>query len=537
MKLVRVTIENFRGYKEPTSIEFDDLTVLIGKNDVGKSTVLEALDVFFYDGKGTIKLDSGDINVTSCSEGAKDIKISAVFGDLPDKVIIDAENETTLRDEYLLNRDGHLEIIKTFKGGATTASSLQVSIKALHPSNAECDALLSKKNADLKKIVDRLELSCDRSKNATMRAAIWKHYEDSLNLQEQVLDVLSGDGDIKAIWSKLQGYLPYYSLFQSDRKNSDSDSEVQDPLKEAVKQILGESDLQAQLASVAQRVEEVLQRVANLTLDKVREMNPEIANSLHPKIPSSENLKWADVFVKNLAITGDEDIPINKRGSGVRRLILLNFFRAEVERRKLARAAPSVIYAIEEPETSQHVAHQRQLISALKELSKADNVQILLTTHSSHIVKELKFDNLRLLVKKEQCVKVEKINQNLLPYPSLCEVNYWAFDDISQEFHNELYGALQAIASSEDVECEREKPFDDWLERKGCTLSEGWICIQNRVVKPRRKATLPTFIRNSIHHPENRENRPYNPEELRLSIEQMIKVMRDFSVDTSENAQ
>ena len=368
MKLVRMTIENFRGYKEPTSIEFDDLTVLIGKNDVGKSTVLEALDVFFYDGKGTIKLDSGDINVTSCNEGAKDIKISAVFGDLPDKVIIDAENETTLRDEYLLNRDGHLEIIKTFKGGATTASSLQVSIKALHPSNVECDALLSKKNADLKKIVDRLELSCDKSKNATMRAAIWKHYEDSLNLQEKVLDVASRDGDIKAIWSKLQGYLPYYSLFQSDRKNSDSDSEVQDPLKEAVKQILGEPGLQAQLASVAQRVEEELQRVANLTLEKIREMNPEIANSLHPKIPASDDLKWTDVFFKKLSISGDEDIPINKRGSGVRRLILLNFFRAEVERRKSGRDTPSVIYAIEEPETSQHVDHQVKLISALEQI-------------------------------------------------------------------------------------------------------------------------------------------------------------------------
>lgn len=536
MKLVRVTIENFRGYKEPTSIGFDDLTVLIGKNDVGKSTVLEALDVFFYDGKGTIKLDSGDINVTSCSEGAKDIKISAVFGDLPDKVIIDAENETTLRDEYLLNRDGHLEIIKTFKGGATTASSLQVSIKALHPSNVECDALLSKKNADLKKIVDRLELSCDKSKNATMRAAIWKHYEDSLNLQEKVLDVASRDGDIKAIWSKLQGYLPYYSLFQSDRKNSDSDSEVQDPLKEAVKQILGEPGLQAQLASVAQRVEEELQRVANLTLEKIREMNPEIANSLHPKIPASDDLKWTDVFFKKLSISGDEDIPINKRGSGVRRLILLNFFRAEVERRKSGRDTPSVIYAIEEPETSQHVDHQVKLISALKELAQKDNVQILLTTHSSHIVKNLTFANLRLLVKREQCVKVEKISQNLLPYPSLCEVNYWAFDDISQEFHNELYGALQAIASSKDVECEREKSFDDWLERKGCTLSEGWIRIVKGNVQPKQKATLPTFVRNCIHHPENRENRAYTPTELEDSIEQMIEIMSNISGNTNQNA-
>lgn len=33
-----------------------------------------------------------------------------------------------------------------------------------------------------------------------------------------------------------------------------------------------------------------------------------------------------------LTINSDDNIPINKRGSGVRRLILLNFFRAEAKK-------------------------------------------------------------------------------------------------------------------------------------------------------------------------------------------------------------
>jgi len=93
-----------------------------------------------------------------------------------------------------------------------------------------------------------------------------------------------------------------------------------------------------------------LQDVATRTLTKIQEMNPEIANSLNPIIPATDSLKWADVF-KNVSITGDEDIPINKRGSGVKRLILLNFFRAEAERRRVQENIPSIIYAIEEPET------------------------------------------------------------------------------------------------------------------------------------------------------------------------------------------
>lgn len=103
-------------------------------------------------------------------------------------------------------------------------------------------------------------------------------------------------------------------------------------------------------------------------------MSPDIANTLSPVIPPASSLKWADVF-KSVTISGDESIPINKRGSGSKRLILLNFFRAEVERRKDEANAPGIIYAIEEPETSQHSENQKKLINALIALSTESNVQ------------------------------------------------------------------------------------------------------------------------------------------------------------------
>ena len=43
MKIKKIILENFRCYKERTVIDIDDLTVFIGKNDVGKSTILDAL--------------------------------------------------------------------------------------------------------------------------------------------------------------------------------------------------------------------------------------------------------------------------------------------------------------------------------------------------------------------------------------------------------------------------------------------------------------------------------------------------------------
>jgi len=42
MNLNSVKIRNFRGYKDEVSIKIDDLTTIVGKNDSGKSTILEA---------------------------------------------------------------------------------------------------------------------------------------------------------------------------------------------------------------------------------------------------------------------------------------------------------------------------------------------------------------------------------------------------------------------------------------------------------------------------------------------------------------
>lgn len=58
MKLKSVTIENFRAYKNPTTVEFTDMNGLIGRNDVGKTSILDALGIFF--GHKLCKYDIGD---------------------------------------------------------------------------------------------------------------------------------------------------------------------------------------------------------------------------------------------------------------------------------------------------------------------------------------------------------------------------------------------------------------------------------------------------------------------------------------------
>lgn len=503
MKIVSVKIQNFRGYNDSVKIDFDKLTVFVGKNDVGKSTVLEALDIFFNDGKGTIKIEKNDVNVSQAQEGNFETIISVCFDKLPDNIIIDSNVKTTLQDEYMLNDEGYLEVIKKYKNGGTA----KVFIKAKHPTNSKCSNLLLLKNADLKKIVNDEDINCENQTiNTNLRRAIWNNYKENLQLKDIEIDVSKEDA--KKIWDKLEGYMPVYSLFQSDRKNSDGDNEVQDPLKEAVKQILADSKLQNKLFEIAEEVNKTLKEVSDRTLEKIREMDPNIANSLTPVIPSSSNLKWQDVF-KSVSITGDDNIPINKRGSGVKRLVLLNFFRAEAERiSEELDEKTGIIYAIEEPETSQHTENQRSLIEAFKKMVLNDKTQVILTTHSSNIVKQLEFSNLSLITSTEKNEKnISSVSPGQLNYPSLNEVNYVAFGEVSEEYHDELYAYIEFQGWKNEYILGKQTRLYKRIKPDGTAIDEQKI--------------LTEYIRHQIHHPENKLNIRYSTEELKTSIDLM----------------
>ena len=509
MKIEKLILSNFRSYKDEISIELDNLSVFVGKNDTGKSTILEALDIFFNENKGVIKIDTDDLNKQAKEEGDTEIKIGVVFGNLPQELTIDATNPTSLENEHLLNKDGKLTIIKKYPNGGKE----KVFVQAYHPTNPKCSELLLKKNAELKNLlIDDMKCE-DQTKNSELRKAIWTHHSDNLELDE--IEIELAKNDAKNIWEQLKNHLPLYALFQSDRKNSDGDSEIQNPMKLAVQEILKDQELMDNLNTVAREVESKLNEVADQTLEKLNEMNPEIANSLTPVIPSPESLKWVDVF-KSVSITGDEDIPINKRGSGVKRLVLLNFFRAEAERRKNENNVPNIIYAIEEPETSQHPSHQRKLIEAFIDLSKSENTQVLLTTHSPAIVKLLEFKHLKL-IEQEPIKQVVSVERGKLPYPSLNEINFLAFDESNEEYHNELYGFIEI-----------ENLLGDY---KSGRKTIAYIRINKNREEVTEQKIISEYIRHQIHHPGNKKNTRYTDKMLQNSINEMRVFIRDYIPD------
>jgi len=406
MKIKKLILENFRIFKEKTVIDLDNLTAFIGKNDVGKSTILDALNIFF-NGRDA----QGGIDKEDLSQGAdsNEVYIGVVFDDFPDKIVIDSTVSTSLKEEYLINKDGLLEIFKIYPNGDLKKEKTY--IRANHPINEELKDLLKLKIQDLKKRAEELGIDLsgeDKRKASVIRKAIRRNFNNSIELDE--VTVAIDEEGMKQIWEQIKNYLPLYALFKSDRQNVDKDNEIQDPMKIAIKKVLKLEELQEKFNEIHRKVVSEITLIANQTIEKLREMNPEIAQELKPEI---EEPKWENVF-KGISISSDEGIRLNKRGSGVRRLILLSFFRAEAEKQKEQRGVPDIIYAFEEPEASQHPDHQMKLIEAFLSLAERGDTQIILTTHSPGIAQLLPVENIRFLEKEGNKISIDKGSDEVL---------------------------------------------------------------------------------------------------------------------------
>lgn len=389
MRLLSVTLKNFRCYLDEQTIRIDDLTTVIGKNDVGKSSVLEALEIFFNN--DTVTIDSGDCHVAAAD---RIVEITCEFADFPSTLVLDAQAATTLAEEYLLAVNGNLRIKKVFKCAAGKPKE-EVFVCARHPTAEQYCDLLELNNAGLKKRLRELEIAEDDvqlNNNPSIRQAIWNACPD-LSLAEGQIPVAKEDS--KRIWEKLREHLPLFALFQSDRASRDSDAEVQDPMKLAVATALAEPGIQQKLAEVVDAVRDKAVDLAQRTHLMLSKIDPGLAGQLVPEFKADP--KWASLF--SIALSGDQGIPVNKRGSGVRRLILVSFFRAEAERRLAQGGTRNIIYAIEEPETSQHPLNQRILLESFQDLASEPGCQVLLTTHSPGFASYLPITSFRFIRK------------------------------------------------------------------------------------------------------------------------------------------
>ena len=228
-------------------------------------------------------------------------------------------------------------------------------------------------------------------------------------------------------------------------------------------------------------------------------------------------------------IRKDDDInqiSIKDLGSGIEIILTLLLLK------NIAGASKGkIVYLIDEPELHLHPKAQEKLLDLLLEESK--DKQIFISTHSPYMFKgSIGAGANLLLLKRDETNEIQLVNARSEGWglfgevsPTWGEINWFAYNLSTVDFHNELYGFLQSKAIDEDEENSRERHFDQWLNSKGVEANKQWIKEIRGLPQAPQNRTLQSFIRNSIHHPENEHNEKYTNEELKLSIQQMIDLL------------
>ncbi|MDQ0537607.1 putative ATP-dependent endonuclease of OLD family [Curtobacterium flaccumfaciens] len=384
MRLISVQLSGFRGYSSPIDITIDEATtVLTGRNDAGKSTLLEALEIFFSVGKPELTDFSVDGNGAIC--------IACTFEDLPGKIRIDAERATSLAQEYLLDEAGRLTLVKTWTRSKLTQPVRQA--RAFHPIFLDGSDPLNAKIADLKSLAKKLEVQDDeiedRRVSASYRRAIWEKAlrTGAAERKEALVSLANDDG--KVVGLALENYLPLFHLFRADRPGTESDQIAQDPAKAAIKTVLDRHE--DQLTELSKSIEAEVNALLTDVVARLHEIEPSLADTLTPTDPQPV---WSKAF-SGLQFVDQNGIPLSKRGSGTRRLVLLSFFRATAEKGIAALSDGveengyhrGVITAVEEPETALHADLQSDIIAAMQDIGDLPHRQVLLTTHSANLLR------------------------------------------------------------------------------------------------------------------------------------------------------
>ena len=153
--------------------------------------------------------------------------------------------------------------------------------------------------------------------------------------------------------------------------------------------------------------------------------------------------------------------------------------------------------------------------------TKRQTSQIFFATHSQYVLRSAleNSDNTLIIMLKrtENGIVVQRITAPfVLPTPTSAELNYEAFNIVSNDYHIELYGYLQnKIAQSNGTNECSVKQCDEHIEKAP-------IYVKTVHCKPSSHGrthyeTLPTYIRNAIDHPD--QSRRFTQQELRTSIE------------------
>jgi len=385
MKILKCVITNFRAIEGSVSFYLYDYNVIVGKNDVGKSTVLKAIDLFLNENEALPEIQNFNSEQSI-------VEIEIYFTPPLMEIIIDEKIKTTFKAEELLDKDGVLSVKKVWD---TTKNKIKPQWYIKRKIYAEHD-FINETEKNLIKLCDKLKINThkangDEFNNSEKRQKLREHHRQnniSFTYDYEELKT-TGTTRSKLIYEALKNCLPRFEYFKADTSLTDSDKSIQNYFKKLSEKKLEEYGLNDIQKDVQEEIEKVLKRIT----DKINQVVPS-----EEKVQPCINFDWSN-FLKVSFRTNDNDkpIPLYFRGDGFRRITMMSYFEYLAEENK--NEHQNIIFGFEEPETFLHPSAQEQLFEKLINMTE-NGYQVLITSHSPTIIAKSSRDKMMHIVRE-----------------------------------------------------------------------------------------------------------------------------------------
>jgi len=397
MRISEVRVKGYRCIDDLT-IELDDLTVLIGANGAGKSSLLYALEWFFTGGPLEVEDICGQVADATISVSATFTDFTGADREVLGRYLID-ERATFWRTwsleggEKLTGRGLAFPPFEAIRAhtGATALRDAYKTLGTEHPDLALPS--VGSKDKALQAMVAWEEANPNRREDATVSATHLFGFTGGPRLAGRFDFVLvPAVADAEQETRDGRGTLLRQLL---DRSTADQESidrriaTVAEHLGEEVEKIIEEEHRPA-LETIATRVSAELARLVEGGTVALDIATPQL------KVPALQvGMRVADQGVET---------DVGRQGHGFQRALMISIVQelARADENHEASDAPALFLAMEEPELYQHPLQARHFSTVLADLPRGGEaaIQVAYATHNEHFVEPTPFERLRRFQKK-----------------------------------------------------------------------------------------------------------------------------------------
>ena len=470
MKIKEISIKNFRGIEDLT-LKLNDFTVLIGKNGVGKSSILHALN-FFKEQKYPLKIeDYYDKDLT------RPIEVSLKF--------IELTSEQKEEFQAYIQED-ELKVIKIAKGDVNTGNpNISQKLHGQKLMHKPFKTIREESAATPKRgLYDRLREEEKYSSLQRVRRAdhiesnLIRWEEDHPNELELIIDSGQFFGWPGVGAGKLSKYMEFFFIPAVHEYSEEEKAQKSTYLNELLNLTIRKTSIETpQLIEFRENAQQNYMELISTDLEsKTSELSEELSERLSDFAPNCNvfiNYQAGDIkFTDTMYGTELEEFgfkgPISFLGHGVQRsffFILLTYIGEQrfLDRIQMTQTEEDennkdsffILLIIEEPELYQHPNRIKLIKKIFQELTSEGNdslfqFQIICSSHSPHLIDIQNANNIRLLrkVKKaeEFIVKVKEVDLNFIAQ-KLKEI--WEFPEEIRSDEISLISRLIAIMTPE----------------------------------------------------------------------------------------